>query len=55
MSPTYQQNKEHIYNWVANNKMKYNEGTAKRMIKYRLKQKAWKEIKTEFLNILLII
>ena len=50
MSPTYQQNKEHIYKWVANNKTKYNEGTAKRMVKYRLKQKAWKEIKTEFLK-----
>lgn len=55
MPPSYQQNKKHIYKWVANNKEKYNTDTAKRMVKYRLKLKTWKEIKFEFLNILLNI
>lgn len=55
MSPSYEQNKKHIYNWVSQNKEKYNKDTAKRMVKYRLKLKTWKEIKFEFLNILLII
>jgi hypothetical protein len=55
MSPSYEQNKKHIYNWVAKNKEKYNTATAKRMVKYRLKLKIWKEIRFEFFNILLII
>lgn len=52
--PSYAQNKDHIYKWRENNKEKFNENTAKYMIKYRYKTKVWKDIKTEFLNILLL-
>lgn len=52
--PTYAQNKQYIYNWREKNKEKFNENNAKGMVKYRLKKKLWKEIKIEFLNILII-
>lgn len=49
MSPTYQQNKQHIYLWRQKNKLQYRE------ICRRSKQKsdAWKKIQKEFLRILL--
>jgi hypothetical protein len=49
-APTYAQNKEHIYKWREQNKNKYNELSAKSMIKYRL----WKKIRFEFFNILIL-
>ena len=53
-SPSYAQNKEHIYKWRAENREIHNESTSRSMRKYRLKLKTWKEIKFEFLNILII-
>lgn len=52
-SPTYAQNKAHIYKWVENNRDAYREGVRIRNIKYRLRVKTWKEIKREFLCILI--
>ena len=49
MTGTYHQNKKSIYNWIAKNKVKYNEYR-------RIKQqhwRAWKKISREFMNILL--
>ena len=54
MSPSYQQNKEHIYKWRSNNIEKHNGNTCKYMKKYRDKLKTWKTIKFEFLAILII-
>lgn len=53
MPTSYAQNKEHIYKWRENNRNRFNELSAKNMKKYRLKQKIWKEIKVEFLAILI--
>lgn len=57
-SPSYAQNKQHIMKWRELNQTKYNEQTAKHMMKYRLKKKIqkeiWNEIRVEFLQILII-
>ena len=47
MPPTYQQNKKHIYKWREQNREHRNFNEAK--------NKRWRTIKKEFLNILLII
>lgn len=49
MSPTYKQNKAHIYKWFANNREKV------RLINYKSCKKRceWLKIKRVFLNILL--
>jgi len=46
----YSQNKKHIYKWVENNRERFRE------IDNRQKKRAyaWKKIKIEFFNILLI-
>jgi len=46
-SPTYQQNKKHIYIWRAKNREKRNA--------YEIRAQRWRIVKKEFLNILLII
>lgn len=50
MSPTYQQNKQHIYKWIEKNRERHRE------IDCKSKKRAyqWKKIKMEFLNINLI-
>jgi len=53
--PSYEQNKEFIYNWREKNKEKHRELSKIHMRNYRLKLQNWKEIKFEFLNILLIV
>ena len=52
-SPSYQENKKYFYKWMQNNREAYREGVRIRNIKYRLRVKTWKEIKAEFLNILI--
>lgn len=47
MSPTYKQNKKHIYNWREQNRERRNF--------YEARNKRWRVIRKEFLNILLII
>ena len=51
MSPTYAQNKIHIYKWreKPENHQKHNEMSAKFMARYR----SWKKMQKVFLNILL--
>ena len=51
MSPSYSQNKSHIYNWRKKNHETYNKISAKNMVKYR----SWKKIQSIFLNIVLDI
>lgn len=54
MSPTYQQNKEHIYKWRETH---YNEFRKKQNIhqlKYQKRRNIWLKIKMEFLAILFI-
>lgn len=48
-SPTYAQNKVHIYNWRDKNKEQLKELNRKSAQKFR----NWNKIKTEFLNILI--
>lgn len=48
-SPSYSQNKVHIYKWRQNNIKAYNELSRKHQRKYQL----WINIKKQFLNILL--
>lgn len=53
MSPTYQQNKIHIYKWIENNKKQHNSNKLKSYYKMKIKDPVWREIKYEFLSILL--
>jgi hypothetical protein len=48
-SPSYSQNKVHIYKWRKNNIQAYNAIARKNQTKYNI----WAKIKKEFLNILL--
>lgn len=48
-SPSYQQNKIHIYKWRENNIVRNRQINCK----YKKKYDAWKKIKFEFLSILL--
>lgn len=48
-SPSYSQNKVHIYKWRQNNIETYNAISRKHQQKYKL----WINIKKQFLNILL--
>ena len=50
MSPTYKQNKIHIYKWREHNINHYREYDAI----YKKRAYAWKKIKMEFLAILII-
>ena len=51
MSPTYQQNKKHIYNYYANHPDKIKQIRVSQNQRYH----SWRKVKFEFLNILLII
>jgi hypothetical protein len=48
--PTYEQNKKHIYKWREQNREKKKELDKK----HQRKKYCWKQIKTEFLHILII-
>ena len=48
--PTYEQNKKHIYKWREQNRDKKRELDKK----HKRKQYCWRQIKTEFLHILII-
>lgn len=52
-SPSYEQNKIHIYKWRETNIERNKEINRRARLKQYTKQKAWKEIKMEFLSILL--
>ena len=49
----YQQNKPHIYNWVAKNRDRHNELNKLSQRRMALKRRIWKEIAEEFRNILI--
>jgi len=49
MSPTYQQNKTHIYNWRSKNTDKYNESQLRAYYKRKIKCPIWREISYQFL------
>lgn len=53
MSPTYAQNKKHIYKWVENNKDRAKELCNNRVKRHYQRRKLWKDASTEFLLILL--
>lgn len=50
MSPTYEQNKKHIYSWRSKNRDAWKE----KAVTYKRKYDSWKRIQKIFLNILLI-
>ena len=52
-SPSYSQNKVHIYKWVDKNKDKHNSNNMKNYYKMKIKCPIWRQIKYEYLAILL--
>ena len=54
MTSSYAQNKVYILKWREKNPDKVREYVRKSMQKKRLHTRTWAEIKTEFLNILIV-
>jgi len=51
-SPTYQQNKEHIYKWRETNRKEYNLIRKRFYYENKINCLIWRQIKYEFLDIL---